>query len=338
MGRLPAKLTAELGRVNRVAAVVAGAVAHPVEVVLVAAERLENLTKDGDVVLLAIGTDQVGLADATTGQDGPDSRAVVLGVDPVTDVQAVAVELRAHPVDQIRDLARNELLHMLIRAVVVRAVGDGSPHAEGAVPRADQEVGARLRGAVGAAWAVRGLLGEARRVVEGEVAVDLVGRDVVVADVILARRLEERVGALDVGAQERLGVRDGVVVVALRRVVHDGVVPGDDAVEKLAVADVPHHELDAVLGQARDVLWVARVSELVEHGHVDPRVLAHHVMDEVRPDEAAPAGDDDVLGLEGILRHDSPLLVTFIYINVASIIPTLMEYARDVHRIFLHQI
>ena len=338
MGRLPAELAAELGGVDRVAAVVAGAIAHPVEVILVTAERLENLAKDGDVVLLAIGTDQVGLADPAAGQNGPDGRAVVLGVDPVADVQAVAVELRAHPVDQIRDLARNELLHMLIRAVVVRAVGDRRPHAEGAVPRADQEVGARLRGAVGAARAVRGLLGEARRVVEGEVAVDLVGRDVVVADVVLARRLEERVGALDVGAQERLGVGDGVVVVALRRVVHDGVVPGDQFLEQCAIADVADDQLDTVGGQARDVLRVAGVGELVEHGHVHAGVAVDDVVHEVAADEAAATGDDDVLGLEGILRHDSPLLVTFIYINVASIILTLMEYASDVHRIFLHQI
>ena len=316
----------------------AGAVAHPVEVVLVAAERLEDLAKDGDVVLLAVGADQVGLADAAAGQDGPDGRAVVLGVDPVTDVEAVAVKLRAHPVDQIRDLARDELLHVLVRAVVVGAVGDRRPHAEGAVPRADQEVGARLRGAVGAARAVRGLLGEARRVVEGEVAVDLVGRDVVVADAALARRLEERVGALDVGAQEGLRVGDGVVVVALRRVVHDRVVPRDQLVQESAVTDVTHHELDTVLRQARDVLRVAGVGELVEHGHVHAGAVVDDVVHEVAADETAPAGDDDVLGLEGILRHDSPLLVTFIYINVASIILTLMEYANDVHRIFLHQI
>ena len=125
---------------------------------------------------------------------------------------------------------------------------------------------------------------------------------------------------------------------ALRRVVHDRVVPRDQLVQESAVTDVTHHELDTVVGQARDVLRVAGVGELVEHGHVHAGVLAHHVMDEVRPDEAAATGDDDVLGLKGILRHDSPLLVTFIYINVASIIPTLMEYTCDVHRIFLHQI
>ena len=42
VGRLPAELAAELGRVDRVAAVVGGAVAHPVEVVPVTAENVES--------------------------------------------------------------------------------------------------------------------------------------------------------------------------------------------------------------------------------------------------------------------------------------------------------
>ena len=69
--RLPAELAAELGRVDRVAAVVAGAVAHPVEVVLVPAEAFEDLAQHGDVVQLAVGADQVGLADAAASEDGP---------------------------------------------------------------------------------------------------------------------------------------------------------------------------------------------------------------------------------------------------------------------------
>ena len=122
---LPAELAAELGGVDGVAAVVAGAVAHPVEVVLVSAEGLEDLAQDGDVVALPVGADQVGLADAAPREDAPDGGAVVLGVNPVADVPAVAVELGAHPVDEVRDLARDELLNVLVGAVVVGAVGDG---------------------------------------------------------------------------------------------------------------------------------------------------------------------------------------------------------------------
>ena len=296
----PAELGPELGGVDRVAAVVAGAVAHPVEVVLAAAEGLEDLAQHGDVVQLAVGADQVGLADAALREDAPHGRAVVLGVDPVADVAPVAVELGPDAVDEVGDLARDELLNVLVGAVVVGAVGDGGLQAEGAGPGAHEHVRGRLGGAVGAARAVGRLLGEAGRVVERQVAVDLVGGDVVVAHVMPAAGLDEGVGALDVGAQERARVRDGVVVVGLGGVVDHGVGPRHEAVDERGVADVADDELDAVRWEPGDVLGVAGVGQLVEHGHVDARVLAHDVVDEVGADEAAAAGDDDALGLEGV--------------------------------------
>ena len=150
------------------------------------------------------------------------------------------------------------------------------------------------------------LLGELGRVVERQVAVDLVGGDVVVADAVFPHGLQKSEGALDVGAQERLRVRDGVVVVALGGVVHDGVVARDDAVQQLGVADVAHDELHAVGGQPRDVLGVAGVGQLVQDGHVDVRVVVDHVVHEVAADEAAAARDDDVLGFKN-LRHENPI-------------------------------
>ena len=121
-----------------------------------------------------------------------------------------------------------------------------------------------------------------------------------VADAVLANGLEQAESALDVGAQEGLRVCDGVVVVGLRGVVDDGVVAGDNTLQQLGVADVADHELHAVGGQARDVLAVARVGQLVQHGHVHIGVLPHHMVHEVAADEAAAARDDDVLGLENI--------------------------------------
>ena len=306
VGGLPAELGPQLGGVDGVAAVVAGAVAHPVEVVLGAAEGLQDLSEHRDVVQLAVGADQVGLADAALRQDGPDGGAVVLGVDPVADVAPVAAELGADAVDEVRDLARDELLHVLVGAVVVGAVGDGGRKSEGAGPGAHEQVGGRLGGAVGAARAVGRLLGEAGRVVQRQVAVDLVGGDVVVAHAVFAARLDQRVGAVDVGPEERARVGDGVVVVGLGGVVDHGVGLGHEAVDQVGVADVAHDELDAVGGQPGDVLGVAGVGQLVEDGDVDAGVLAHDVVDEVGADEAAAAGDDDALGLESDLSHSAP--------------------------------
>lgn len=283
----------------------AGAVGDPVEVLGVLSHRLEDHAEHGDVVLLAICPDEVGLPRAALGEDVPDGRGMVLGVDPVADVLAAAVELGADAVDDVRDLPGDELLHVLVGAVVVGAVGDRGAQAVGAGPGADEHVGAGLGRAVRGARLIRRLLGELGRVVERQVAVHLVGGDVVVADAVLPHGLQQAEGALHVGAQERLRIGDGVVVVALGGVVDDGVVAGDDPIEQLRVADVAHDELDAVGGQPGDVLGVAGVGQLVQDGHVHVGVDVHHVVHEVAADEAAAARDDDVPGLEELFRHVS---------------------------------
>lgn len=295
MRRPPAELALELGRVDGVAAVVAGAVGDPVEVLGVAGHGLEDHAQDRDVVSLPVGSDEVGLPHAPLREDVPDGAGVVLGVDPVSDVLAAAVELGAHAVDYVRDLPGDELLHVLVGAVVVGAVGDRGAQAVGACPGADQHVGGRLGARVRAARVIRRLLGELGRVVERQVAVDLVGGDVVVADAVLADGLQKAEGALDVRAQEGLRVGDGVVVVALGRVVHDRVVARHQPIEQPRVADVAHDELHAVRRQPGDVLGVAGVGQLVQDGDVDVRMVVHHVVHEVAADEAAAARDDDIL-------------------------------------------
>ncbi len=126
---------------------------------------------------------------------------------------------------------------MLVGAVVVGAVGDGGREAEGAGPGAHQQVGGRLGGAVRGARAGGRLVGEAGRVVQRQVAVDLVGGDVVVVRAVLAA----------------------------------GVGLGPEAVAQVGVADVAHDELDAVGGQPGDVVGVAGVGQLVEYGDVHLR-------------------------------------------------------------------
>ena len=227
-------------------------------------------------------------------------------MDPVADVLALPVELGADAVDDVGDLPGDELLHVLVGAVVVGAVGDRGAKAVGAGPGADQHVGAGLGARVRGGRVIRRLLGELGRVVERKVAVDLVGGDVVVADAVFADGLQQAEGALHVGAQEGLRVGDGVVVVALGGVVHDRVMARHQPVQQLRVADVADDELHAVGGQARDVLGVAGVGQLVQDGHVHVGVVVHDVVHEVAADEAAAARDDDVLRFEKP-RHKNPI-------------------------------
>ena len=305
----PTQLGPQFRGIDRVSTVVARTVLHPVERVLALSHHLQNHAKHGDVVPLAVRADQVGLADPSLGQDRPHAAGMVLGVDPVAYVLAPAVQLRPLALEDVRDLAGDELLHMLVRAVVVRAVGNCGPQAVRAGPRAHQHVGRGLRTRVWAGRMVRGGLRELGRIIQSEVAIHLVRAHVVVADPILPDRLEQAERALHVRPQERLWIRDGIVVVGLGRVMHDRVMPRRDFVEQVSVADVAHDQLHTILGQARDVLRIARIGELVQHGHMHVRMMIHHVMHEIRPDETTATGHDDVLGNKRLFSHTDQLTI-----------------------------
>lgn len=299
----PAQFGPQFRGIDRVTAVMARTVLHPVERVLVLSHHLQNHAKHGDVVPLAVRADQVGLADPSLGQDRPHTAGMVLSVDPVAHVLAPAVQLRPLALEDVRDLAGNELLHMLVRTVIVAAVGNSGPQAVRAGPRAHQHVGRGLRTRVRAGRMVRGGLREPGRIIQSEVAIHLVRAHVVVADAVPAHGLEQTERAFHVRPQERFRVRDRIVVMGLGRVVHDRVVARHDPVEQLGVADVAMHELDTVLGKARDVLDVARISQSVQHGHVHVRVMVDHVMHEIRPDETTATGHDDVLRSKRLFSH-----------------------------------
>lgn len=305
----PTQLGPQFRGIDRVSTVVARTVLHPVERVLALSHHLQNHAKHGDVVPLAVRADQVGLADPSLGQDRPHAAGMVLGVDPVAYVLAPAVQLRPLALEDVRDLAGDELLHMLVRAVVVRAVGNCGPQAVRAGPRAHQHVGRGLRARVRAGRMVRGGLREPGRIIQSEVAIHLVRAHVVVADPILPDRLEQAERALHVRPQERLWIRDGIVVVGLGRVMHDRVMPRRDFVEQVSVADVAHDQLHTILGQARDVLRIARIGELVQHGHMHVRMMIHHVMHEIRPDETTATSHNDVLGNKRLFSHTDQLTI-----------------------------
>lgn len=305
----PAQFGPQFRGIDRVTAVMARTVLHPVERVLVLSHHLQDHAKHGDVVFLAVRADQVGLADPAFGQDRPHTAGMVLSVDPVAHVLAPAVQLRPLALEDVRDLAGNELLHMLVRTVIVAAVGNRGPQAVRAGPRAHQHVGRGLRTRVRAGRMVRGGLRELGRIIQSEVAIHLVRAHVVVADAVPAHGLEQTERALYVRLQERLWIRDGIVVVGLGRVMHDRVMPRRDFVEQVSVADVAHDQLHTILGQARDVLRIARIGELVQHGHMHVRMMIHHVMHEIRPDETTATSHNDVLGNKRLFSHTDQLTI-----------------------------
>ena len=140
MPRRPTQPGAQLGRIDRVPTVMARTILHPIERILRLPHHPQNHAKHGDVILFAVRADQIRLADTALGQDCPHARAVVLGMDPVAHVQSLAVQLRTLTVQDVRDLTRDELLHMLERPIIVRTVRDRRADPVRARPRAHQHV------------------------------------------------------------------------------------------------------------------------------------------------------------------------------------------------------
>ena len=138
-----------------------------------------------------------------------------------------------------------------------------------------------------------------RNAPDADRAVDLVGRDV--DEPVHAgppRSLEEGEGALHVRRDERAGVRDRPVHVALGREVDHRVDLLHQFPDEGRVADVAADEEVARVGrEVREVRGVARVGQGVQ---VDDRavgVARELVAHEVRADEAGAAGDEEAHGL-----------------------------------------
>ena len=146
------------------------------------AEDVEDAADEVSIGYLTVAADVVDLSVFALLEDQVDGSAVVFHVEPVPHVFPVAVEgdglVGQGPLDGEGD----ELFGVLEGAVVVAAAGDGDRDAVGPAAGEGEEVGAGLGAAVGGVGVQRGFFGEKKvRPVQGEVAVDFVGGDLVEA-------------------------------------------------------------------------------------------------------------------------------------------------------------
>ena len=103
-------------------------------------EALQDVSDHVEVGTLAIGTDEVGLPHLAGIQDCPDRIVVVIDVNPVPNILASAIHARATTAQQTTNLAGNQLLRMLPRPVVVRAVTNRRSQPKTTHPRPDEVV------------------------------------------------------------------------------------------------------------------------------------------------------------------------------------------------------
>ena len=334
-GGFPAEFALELGGVDGVAHVVAGAVGDvgdEVEVLAfgTAEEAVNGVDEDldeVDVLPFVEAADVVGLGHLALVEDEVDGPGVVLHVEPVAHVLALAIDRQGLAVADVIDEQRDQLLRELIRAVVVAAVGDHGGQSVGVVEGPHEVVAGRLGRAVGAVRLVfevlreeavavsevvlsgAGLRAEGRLDARGmgqlEGAIDLVGGDVVEPFPLVFlgqglpiefRGLQQAERAHDVGLGEGERVLDAAIDMGFRREVDDAIdlLVLHQLVDAVEVADVHPDEL--VVGFVLDILQIGQVAGVGQLVQVDDSVIGvfvHEEANNMAADEAGAAGDDE---------------------------------------------
>ena len=208
-------------------------------------------------------------------------------IQPVAHVQSPPVHRQRTVGEGAHDHERDELFRELIRPIVIRAARDRDRQTVGASVRAHEQVSRGLRAAVG--------LGEQQlRPVERQIAVDLVGRDLMEADVsVFAAGVHEHGRADDVRLQKQRRVGDRAIHMALGREVDDhvGALLGKEGVDRLTVADVHFGKAEIWLPeQRRERREIAGIGELVDAHKSVVRIVLTQIKKVVCADEAGAAG------------------------------------------------
>ncbi len=258
---------------------------------------------DGEIGALAVAADIVAFAGAAPRQHGVERAGVILDMQPVAHVVALAVDRNRLAVQRLQDRERDQLLGEVIGAVIVRAVAQHCRQAERFVPGAHEMVRGCFRRGIRGIGLVAAVFAEPA--VGPERAEHLVGRDVVKAEPrravgrhsapIIERGFQQRVGALDIRPDELAGAVDRAVDMQLGREMQDRVgcevlqQLGDQlAVENIAAAKA----ISRIVGDRFQRGRIGGVGQLVQ---IENRVtqLADEQPAHGRTDKSGAAGNQN---------------------------------------------
>ena len=285
------------GGVDGVAHVVALAVGDVGDEALRLAQLLADELHDVDVPHLVVAAHVIHLTHTALADNEVDGPAVVLYIQPVPDVQPLAVHRQRLVHQGVGDHQGDQLLGEMVGAVVVGAAGDSHGQAVSPMIGQHQQVGPRLGGGVRAAGVDGCLLSEEQvGPVQRQVAVDLVGGHLVIPlDAVLPAGVHHHGSAQDIGLEEHLGVLNGAVHMALRcEVDHNiGVFLLKELVDGIPVTDVDLAEAEVgVLHGRFQGGQVARIGQAVHAHHPVLRVIFQQIVNEVAADKAGTAGHE----------------------------------------------
>ena len=233
--RFPAKFVHQLGWIDRIAQIVSGTVRHMRDQILVLAglagtKLIKNAAHGLDhlkIGALVVPADVVRLTGNALLVHKTKRGGMVIDIEPVTHVCALAIDRQRLSVETVQYDERNELFREMVWAIVVGAVRDENRKTIGIVPSAYKMIRSGLGGGIRGMGRVWSLL--RKETLFSERAVHLIRADVLETERFLRRavsilrqippigkrRLKKNRRSRYVGADEFARAIDGAVNVRL---------------------------------------------------------------------------------------------------------------------------
>lgn len=230
------------------------------------AQDLDQILGHLQVRYLVVAANVVNVGNLTLVEDGVERAGNILNEQKVTSVGSISMQRELHALEKLVGELGNELLGVLVRAVHVVAASDDAGQLERSVVGLDDELGTGLGGGVRVGRLQNVFLSHGLGIEVFSLSVHLVGGHVDEATdgVAVFGRLEQDVGAVDVGLGEGEGVTERVVNVGLGGEMHHGIdlLLGEDVVDEVGTLDVALDELE--IGQILEVLEIVEAGAVIE--------------------------------------------------------------------------
>ena len=253
-----------------------------------------------DVAHFGPRPDQIGLARPAAFGDAPQGGDVIVDVEPVAHVRALAVNRQRLADHGVEHGQRDQLFGKLIGTVIVRAVRHQHRQPVGAKPGAGEMVGAGLARRIGRARAVAAVVVETSG--RAELAIDLVGGHLqktesaaaggVEAAPIIERRFEQRRRADDIGLDKGGGASiERSTWLSAARWYSVGAVLAEQRRHRGAIADVGANKyVVGFVADRRQIVEISGIGQLVDGD--DALAVGDQRAHQGRADKAGAAGDD----------------------------------------------
>ncbi len=113
-------------------------------------------------------------------------------------------------------------------------------------------------------------------------------------DMVSTSSFQELVCALDIRFYKRARIDNRIVIMGLRGIVNNCIVPGNDSIKQIRIADVTNNKLNPVLRKPSNAVRISSIGQLIQDGDAYIRNIIHDIADKRRTAKTTAARNQDI--------------------------------------------